>query len=142
MLIALASCASFGQAKFKESRPDEKIKQELLKLERQWVEAFANFDRATLELIMTDDFISNNADGTVTNKTQSIAQAEAGGFTGTSFISQEVKVRVYGDTAVITSIDTVKGKFNGQFLHTSIWVKRKGKWQAVGWQGTPVMQRQ
>ena len=54
MLIALASCAAFGQTKFKKSQPDEKVKQELLKLERQWIEAFGNFDRATLERVMTD----------------------------------------------------------------------------------------
>ena len=141
ILFTLAFCAAFGQTKFKKSAPDEKVKQELLKLERQWIEAFANFDRATLERVMSDDYISNNADGTVTNKEQSIDWAEAGVFAGTSFISQEAKVRIYGDTAIITSLDTVKGKFNGQFLHASIWVKRKGKWQAVGWQGTPVVQK-
>jgi hypothetical protein len=143
MLVALSSFLAFGQTKGKKSERIDKVELELLKLEREWIEAFfAKPNRALLERVMTDDYISNNADGTVTNKAQSIAAAESGLFVGTSHTSEDVKVRVYGNTAIITSLDTVKGKFNGQFRHTSIWVKRKGQWQVIGWQGTPVPQRQ
>jgi hypothetical protein len=76
-----------------------------------------------------------------TNKAQSIAAAEAGLLAGNTTTSEDVKVRIYGDTAIITSHDTVKGKINGHFRHTSIWVKRKGQWKAVGWQGTPLPQK-
>ena len=46
----------------------------------------------------------------------------------------EMHVRVYGDTAVITLLDTadfiVEGKdAGGVFRLTDVWVKRDGKWQ-------------
>ena len=132
------SLVAVGQSKSKTSTSGSKVEQQLLKLEHEWLDAFAKPDRAALERLMTDDYISNNADGSVTDKAQSIAAAEAGFFSGTTSNSEDVKVRVYGDMAVITCLDSVKGKFNGQFRHTSIWVKRKGNWQVVGWQGTPV----
>ena len=142
MLVALSSFVAFGQTKGKKSERKIKVEQELLKLEREWIEAFyAKPDRALLERVMSDDYISNNADGTVTNKIQSIAAAESGLFVETLYTSEDVKVRIYGDTAIITSLDTLKGKFNGQVRHTSIWVKRKGQWKAVGWQGTLVPYR-
>lgn len=139
IIVALLSVLTFAQTKNK--KLTAKTEQELVKLEREWIEAFAKADRALLEQLMTDDYISNNADGSITDKAQSIAAAEAGLFAGTSSESADVAVRIYGDAAVITSLDTVKGKFNGQFRHTSIWVKRKGKWQVIGWQGTPVPHR-
>ena len=138
-LVVLLSPISFGQTKDQKYVRVNKFEQELLKREREWVEAFAKPDLALLERVMTDDYISNNADGTVTNKAESIAAAKAGSFAGTSFTSTDIKVRVYGDTGIITSLDTAKGKFNGQFRHTSIWVKRNGQWLAAGWHGTPVL---
>ena len=138
ILAASTSLIAAGQSKSKTSKTVSVVEQQLLKLEREWLDAFAKPDRTVLERLMTDNYISNNADGSVTNKDQSIAAAEAGFFSGTSSTSEDVKVRVYGDMAVITCLDTVKGQFNGQFRHTSIWVKRKGNWQVLGWQGTPV----
>ena len=138
ILAASTSLVAAGQSRSKTPKNVSKVEQHLLELERQWLDAFAKPDRTVLERLMTDDYISNNADGSVTDRSQSIAAAEAGFFSGTSNTSEDVKVRIYGDVAVITCTDTVVGKFNGQFRHTSIWVKRKGNWQVLGWQGTPV----
>jgi hypothetical protein len=141
ILAASTSLIAAGQTKSKTTGRVSKVEQQLVKLEHEWIDAFAKPDRAQLERLMTDDYVSNNADGSVTDKAQSIAASEAGFFSGTSSTSEDVKIRIYGDVAVITSLDTVKGKFNGQFRHTSIWVKRKGRWQVLGWQGTAVSQR-
>ena len=138
ILAASTSLVAAGQTQSRVPKPVNKIEQQLLELESQWINGFGKPDRALLERLMTDDYVSNNADGSVTNKAQSIAAAEAGFFSGTTSTREDLKVRVYGDMAVITCLDHVKGKFNGQFRHTSIWVKRKGNWQVVGWQGTAV----
>ena len=55
----------------------------------------------------------------------------------------EMKVRVYGDTAVVTGQSTVKGMFktqdiSGKYRWTDVFVKRDGKWQIVNAQLTPV----
>jgi ketosteroid isomerase-like protein len=54
-------------------------------------------------------------------------------------MSDNVKVRVYGDTAVLTGLDTVKSKRKGQeyverYLYTDVWVKRGKRWQCVATQ--------
>jgi len=43
---------------------------------------------------------------------------------------------LYGTTAVVTGMDTVKGKNRGQgyenkYLYMDVWVKRSGRWQCV-----------
>ena len=47
-----------------------------------------------------------------------------------------MKVRAYGDTAVVTYVTTDKGKFKGQdisgrYRWTDVFVRRGGTWQIV-----------
>jgi ketosteroid isomerase-like protein len=51
-------------------------------------------------------------------------------------VSDDVQVQVYGNATVVTGVDTVKGKTNGQshenrYLYMDVWVKRSGRWQCV-----------
>jgi len=57
----------------------------------------------------------------------------------------ELKVHVYGDTAVAAGTSTVKGTYKGQdisgkYRFTDVWVKRNGKWHAVASQSTKLQQ--
>src|SRR5262249_42799753 len=127
------------------SRSAQSVEQELTKLERRWIEAMTLGDTGALNQIMAGDYLSTNQDGTVSNKAQLIEEAKQGRFKDASFTSKEALVRVYGNTAVITSSDVIQGRIGGQAVnselrHTSIWVKRQGQWQIIGWQGTPVLQ--
>jgi len=54
----------------------------------------------------------------------------------TSWVKDEMKVRVYGDAAVVTGRDTIKETYKGkdtsdQYRFTDTWVKRAGRWQCV-----------
>ena len=53
-----------------------------------------------------------------------------------SAVSSNVQVQVYGDMAVLTGLDTIKGKNKGQpytskYLYMDVWIKRGGRWQCV-----------
>jgi ketosteroid isomerase-like protein len=50
--------------------------------------------------------------------------------------SEEFRVRVYGDAAVVTALTKAKGKFTGQDFSTQeratdVFIKRDGRWQCV-----------
>ncbi len=52
-----------------------------------------------------------------------------------------MKVRVFGDTAIVTGSDTEKSTYkgkdsSGKYVWTDIFVKRNGKWQAVASEST------
>ena len=56
----------------------------------------------------------------------------------------DMKVRVYGDTAVVTGKSTAKGSINGielkgPVMFTRVYVKKSGKWQSVAFQQTPIV---
>jgi ketosteroid isomerase-like protein len=53
----------------------------------------------------------------------------------------DMKVRVYGNTAIVTARAEVKGNdlgedFSGPYRFTRVWVRRNGRWQAVSYQAT------
>jgi len=59
---------------------------------------------------------------------------------------EDAKVRVYGNAAVVTGGATVKGQRKGVPVNnvtrfTNVWVKRRGTWQLISYQATPVEQR-
>jgi ketosteroid isomerase-like protein len=81
--------------------------------------------------------------GKVSTKPELIAMAKAGDTKMEIGRSEDVKVRLYGDTAIVTcrwiEKSTTKGKpFEGTQILTTVWVKNNGTWRIVSDQGTLV----
>jgi hypothetical protein len=57
LLIIGMTLAPLGQTTGLKADRESKEAQELLKMEREWAEAFKNRDKAALERILADDFI-------------------------------------------------------------------------------------
>jgi len=135
VLILAVSLAAFGQTAGKEPRSDEKVEQELRQLDRQWAEMAVQGDTAAFDRIFADDYTSTHSNGRIVTKAEERAYV-ASALSDSKFASintDEVKVRVYGDAAVIIGRVTVKRR-NGsenQSRYTTIWVKRQNRWQVV-----------
>jgi ketosteroid isomerase-like protein len=120
---------------------------DLLKTEREWLDAYAKGDFAVLERIQADDYSITYSTGEVMSKAQEIAKLKAmpAGAAGFSLKSEETKVRVYGDTAVLTGALsqswTQDGKpMSTRLRYTDVWVKRNGRWQVTAAQLTNIPQ--
>ena len=103
-------------------------------------------DTAALERIWADDFTFTNSSGEVQTKAQRLAEIKSGELKFESISIDDVQVRVYGDTAVVTGRGTVKGQRRGQDLtgqsrSTSVSVKKQGRWQVVATQITRIAQQ-
>jgi len=114
----------------------ESVEQELIKLENGWNDAAVKHDWAFLDQFLADDYIGTDSDGTLYTKAQEIAGLKSGDSVVTSAVSDDFKVRVYGDAAVVTyrytSKELAKGKdTSGQHRVTDTWVKLAGRWQCV-----------
>ena len=99
-------------------------------------------DRATIERLTADDFIYIHSNGSVTNRAQEIAETLAAGTTWTNSKIDDLRVRVYGDVAIVTGLNTLtgsaKGYVSGGRRFTEVWVRRNGQWKTVGGQSTVV----
>ena len=124
----------------------ESVEQELIKLEYEWADALVKHDWTFLDRILADDYVVTDPEGNVSTKAQEIAFFKSGEFAVTSCVHHELKVRVYGDAAVVTghttTKETYKGKdFSPQLRWTDTWVKRDGRWQCVAGHSSEIRQK-
>ena len=116
--------------------------QTVLELDRALIDALFKKDRTTFEPLLADDYVYIHSNGTVANRQEEIAQTMASDVKWTASNLSGLKIRVYGDAAIITGTLThtgsAKGYVGGARLVTHLWVKRNGRWQTVGGQSTVV----
>ena len=118
--------------------------QEVLTVERAWTEAHLRGDVQTLAEIMAFDYVKIQPDGSLSDKTTTLASYEPDRQrTWEVARGDEYDVRLYGDIAVVIGRWTARGTNDGQpfdyaarFL--SIYVRREGRWQMVAEQSTEI----
>jgi ketosteroid isomerase-like protein len=114
----------------------ESVEQELIKLENGWLQAFFEKDAAFADRFLADDYLGTDEHGNVRTKAQEIEEIKAGEHLSTSGVLDNVKVRVFGDAAVVTGRYVMKGVFKGKpysspYLWTDTFIMRDGRWQCV-----------
>ena len=117
--------------------------EELKKLETDRAAAAVKGDVATLEKQTSDDYTLINMNGQISDKAQMVNAFKTGQTKLTSDEVSDMKVRVYGSTAVITGKVDVAGTMAGrdtkaQIMFTRVYVKKGGQWQSVAFQQTRV----
>jgi ketosteroid isomerase-like protein len=120
------------------------VADQIRKLEQDWAQATMKDGVAAVDHYEADDILSTDPSGRVTDKAQDKKDLSSGDLKFQSMEVSDLKVRVYGNTAVATGANTLKGTFKGQeisgkYRFTDTWVKRNGKWQVVATQGTKVL---
>jgi uncharacterized protein (TIGR02246 family) len=146
MLMIAASSVTMGQTNGKKASRNGNAEQAIRQLMSELANAQLKGDTATLDRIWADDFTFTNSSGEVQTKAQRLAEIKSGELKFDSLSRDEVQVRVYGDTAVVTSRGIVKGQRQGQDLSgqsrsTTVYVKRQGRWQVVAQQVTRIAQQ-
>ena len=124
----------------------ESVEQELLKLEQGWTEANIKGDADYLEGILADEFTLIDEDGVLWTKPQYVGVFKSREIVISSMVSDDTKVRVYGNTAVVTGRNTVtatlKGKgHSGQERWTDTWIKLDGRWKCVATHNSTIAQK-
>jgi len=112
------------------------VEQELIKLENEWADAWVKSDVAFFDRIMADDYTWTSPWGEVSTKADNLALVKSGKDAITSWVLADMKVRVYGDAAVVTGRDTIKETYKGEDVSsqnrwTHTWVNRAGRWQCA-----------
>jgi ketosteroid isomerase-like protein len=132
----LAFSAALGQTKGRKSA-EGSVESVLMQMEREWGQAYLKADLAALDRIEAADYTYIDAQGTTGDKAQDLAETKSGVYKAQSISVDEMKVRVFGNTAVVTGRDTLKGAqykgkdISGQYRFTDVFVQRDGRWQAV-----------
>ena len=124
--------------------PSSKIEVEQLlrQMNDEWVKALVRGDGETLDRIMAEDFFfAYPMEGD--DKAQFIADVVDGNVRVEYLNRENVGVRVWGDTAVLTAKDSAKwyyqGRdFSGHYKIVHVYSRRAGQWQLVSVQACPI----
>jgi ketosteroid isomerase-like protein len=85
---------------------------------------------------MADDWTIVGSDGSVGDKATFLALVRSGALSHDVMESEDLRVRVYGNTAVVTARGVSGGKYQGQEFReversSCVFVRQEGRWRCV-----------
>jgi ketosteroid isomerase-like protein len=136
-------CATLGSLASIRAADPSADEQQLRKLEQDWAESYVKRDPSFAQKNMTDDFTFIGPEGNMVNKADYI-KGVTGPISFTQFKIDDLRIRTYGDTAVVLGLATITAKTgekdeSGQYSFTDVFVKQKNEWKAASGQVTAVV---
>ena len=133
----------WGTAAWSQSQTTGGAEKAVAALEEQWLQTLNTNSPDLLAPLLADNFVSTSLDGKVSGKAEALVEVKS--FVKDSATNSDMKVIVYGDTAI--AIGILKAKMNdpaGNLIDLNIqwtdtWVKMpSGKWQCVASHGSTI----
>jgi ketosteroid isomerase-like protein len=140
-IAAVAAISGHGQS----SEKDEAGRIQALEL--AWNHALEAKDASALDMLLADTMISVDIDGSVQTKSEFLASIKAPDYQPSQATTEQSKVQMYGDAAVVIGIFRIKGVEKGKaFVHrerfVDTWIKNNGAWQCVATTAAPMSAKQ
>lgn len=148
-LVLAASSAAYGRRLHRNvsaGSKDAAVAEEILRLEREYDQAFARNDAAALERLHTNDF-RMTARGRVVTKPELLARLRDAAQPRDvieSLSTGDVRARVYGDVVVTTgswkrvSHDATGKDTSAAGFFTRVWIRQGGAWRMAVAHYSPV----
>jgi len=132
-LLLLAAVSAHAQP---QSQSERAAVEQIRKLDQERIQAQVHADSVALDRIYADDFIGIGPSGAVRTKKEVLADFASGSLKFQSIVTDEVRIRVYGDAAVETGLSTMKGQDSEKVVpeenrFTRVWIKQGGRWRLV-----------
>ncbi len=115
---------------------DGSVREELIGLANEWDREMVENDAEAMGRYMADDWTIIGPDGSVCDKATFLGLVKSGALSHDVMESDDLNVRVYGDTAVVTSRGVSGGKYQGQAFReversSCVFVRQEGQWRCV-----------
>ena len=110
--------------------------EEVIATAHEWDRAMVQNDAEAIGRYLDEDWTIIGSDGSVGDKASFLALIEAGTLSHDVMESDEMAVRVYGDSAVVTSRGVSGGQYEGRTFRevervSCVFVRREGLWKCV-----------
>jgi ketosteroid isomerase-like protein len=116
---------------------------EIEALESEWRGALLSGNIAAMDHLLADDYLGINAYGTLETKADVLTTHRSGRIKITQMDLSDIKIRIYGDTAVVTSKVELAGKngdrdVSGRYRYTRVYNYRLGQWKIVSFEASRI----
>lgn len=138
LLLIAGVCVSPIAAQETKSR--SAAEEEVRQLEREWLDAYEQYNAEAMDRIVADDFVITFPNGKLQTKPQLMAMIKRPrreGAPAKRFYTEGVELRVYGDdTAILRGRVIEESQQDGKPVkeesrYTDVYVKTNGRWQVV-----------
>jgi ketosteroid isomerase-like protein len=118
------------------ARMTNQAEADLIRVSHDWDLAMVTNDAEAIGRYMADDWEIIGADGKGCDKAIFLGLVRSGALTHDVMESEDMKVRVYGDSAVVTARAASGGRFQGHAFRelervSCVFVKQQGEWKCV-----------
>ena len=125
--VLLFTAASIAQGQKQNARGQRRnVEQVIRHLDHERIQAQVGADAAALDRLYADDFIGIGPSGTMRTKAQVIADFTSGDLKFQSITTDDVQVRVYGNTAVEIGCSTMIGQDREKLFPVTIALRGSG----------------
>lgn len=143
LFLAVAFMMLFGTLAYGQKMTTE---QTLMKMEQEMADAILKGDTSVWDKYSDAKSVFTDPTGMMMNKAQSMAMFKSGDLKFESMKMDNMKVQMFGNTAIVTYTSMDKGTYkgrdiSGEYRWTDVFTKVGGKWKLVAGQGTPIMKQ-
>lgn len=143
LFLAIALMMVFGSLAYGQKMTTE---QTLMKMEQEIATGIEKGDLSVYDKYTAANAVFTDPGGMFVSKAELMAQFKSGDLKIESTKIDDMKVHMFGNTAVVTYRTTDRGMYKGKdisgdYRWTDVFVKMAGKWKLVGGQGTPIMKQ-
>ncbi len=131
-----------GQEKPKTKKHD--IRHEIFALEETWRNAILKSDTNVMGSLLADDYMAITPSGMLQTKAEALENMRTHKVHFTNLVLSDRKVRLYGSTALVTSLaevqaTTPEGNLSGNFRYTRVYARdAQGKWKIVSFESNRI----
>ncbi len=109
---------------------------ELMAVSADWDRAMTANDADAIGRHMADDWTIVGSDGSIGDKATFLALVRSGALSHDVMTTEDMQIRVYGDTAVTVARGVSGGRYQGQPFReleraSCVFVRQEGQWRCV-----------
>ncbi len=140
VILAIAGLAGLGAAQQPVTAEQKKSAAEVMAVVSKWAEAVRDRDAKALEAIFDDEVIITTYEGKTRGKAEEMEVMKPNpNVKFSSVANEDVGVKVFGETAVVTALTKMKMVASGKessfaLRYTAVFVKKDGNWRMVALQ--------
>jgi ketosteroid isomerase-like protein len=122
-------------------------RKEIDQKEEAWRSAMLQRNSAALEALLADDYTAITATGAIQTKDQALSSLRSGAYQLSALNISDRKVRIYGATAVVTSLAELSGskdhqEMTGRYRYTRVYVRNpQGQWKIVSFEASRIQEQ-
>ena len=144
VVVCMTFTALAAHANGPHPKRNDQYKHQVEKLEETWRLAQLNADVDTMDKLLSDDYVGITMNGMVVTKAQQLDRMRNRSLVISRIALDDVKVKLIGTTAVVTSLAEVDGTndgtpMQGKYRYTRVYTRLpSGNWKITNFEATRV----